>query len=250
MDQSVEKLTTPESKSQPALLPDKFRTNNLYRWSVLLIAALIILIILEIGSLAFNWTWTGFKDSSLWDWLNLLILPVVLASVTAWFTVDQSLLGKIKQQHRWQVLGIAVLVAAVLVLVVLAFGSYVVSWSWTGFGGNKLWDWLNFLVLPVVVTSMTIWLTVNQRLVRHKNSRGQRRWRTLWIVLIVIVSVALLVTVVGGYAFNWTWTGFIDNRLWDWLRLILTPIILPIVTVWLTTHPNQPAVESVESQGV
>ena len=38
------------------------------------------------------------------------------------------------------------------------------------------------------------------------------------------MAIALAVTIVGGYAGNWSWTGFKGNTMWDWLALVLAPI--------------------------
>ena len=37
--------------------------------------------------------------------------------------------------------------------------------------------------------------------------------------------------VIGGYVGNWSWTGFRGNTLWDWLHLMLVPLLLPTVIV-------------------
>ena len=51
-----------------------------WTWKRLLMAIIVILVVLEIGTYALNWTWTGFKDhSTLWDWLSLLLVPVIVA---------------------------------------------------------------------------------------------------------------------------------------------------------------------------
>jgi hypothetical protein len=51
--------------------------------------------------------------------------------------------------------------------------------------------------------------------------------------------VVLIVLIIGGYALNWDWTGFSDNKLSDWLRLLFVPFVLPLVTVWFTAHPSE-----------
>jgi uncharacterized protein YjbI with pentapeptide repeats len=38
----------------------------------------------------FEWGWTGFTGKTLWDWLQLLIIPVFLAIGGAWFTRKQT----------------------------------------------------------------------------------------------------------------------------------------------------------------
>ena len=48
----------------------------------------------------------------------------------------------------------------------------------------------------------------------------------VWTVVLIVAGVFLLVTAVGGYIFNWNWTGFRGNTLWDWLKLLLIPVAL------------------------
>jgi hypothetical protein len=52
------------------------------------------------------------------------------------------------------------------------------------------------------------------------------RWGPLVSVLAAVVVAALLVLAFGGYVFNWTWTGFGGNTVWDWLSLLITPVTL------------------------
>jgi hypothetical protein len=72
------------------------RTRHLLRWrptrTQLLwaggSAALAFLIIVICGYL-FGWKWTGLPKQTLWDWLQLLIIPAVLAGVGLWFNRQQ-----------------------------------------------------------------------------------------------------------------------------------------------------------------
>ena len=43
------------------------------------------------------------------------------------------------------------------------------------------------------------------------------------------LAVGWIVTVIGGYALRWTWTGYADNTLWDWLQLLLLPLVFPTI---------------------
>ena len=48
----------------------------------------------------------------------------------------------------------------------------------------------------------------------------------------VVTAIALAVfaaVVLGGYLGRWRWTGLIGNTLWDWLHLLLLPLLLPTV---------------------
>lgn len=108
--------------------------------------------------------------------------------------------------------------AALLIGIV---GGYGLHWRWTGFQGNDtLWDWLNLVLLPVVVGLFPLWLST-----RHHREG-------LWYFAFVLLTAAFVVVVIGGYTFGWTWTGFAGNTLWDWLKLMLVPFLLPAALTW------------------
>src|SRR5215208_1186520 len=50
------------------------------------VVALVVLGFVAIGYIQGRWTWdgTGFEGASLWDWLDLLIVPVVLGIGGIW----------------------------------------------------------------------------------------------------------------------------------------------------------------------
>ena len=132
---------------------EKSGTRNINPWTVTLVAAVLVLIVLAIGGYVFNWKWTGFKDNTLWDWLHLLILPVVLTAVTIWFT----------NRPNWRVEWTMLLAGVALVLVVLVIGSYAFNWKWTGFRGNTLWNWLELLVLPAALSLAPLWIAAHEK---------------------------------------------------------------------------------------
>jgi hypothetical protein len=115
----------------------------------------------------------------------------------------------------------------VLVLVAIAFavvvvGGYRLGWTWTGFADNgTIWDWLGLLVLPAVLTLLPVWYGTRRSL--------RIEWRGAGIVL----AVACLVLIVGGYAYDWHWTGFPGKTLWDWLDLLVLPVALTLLPVSL-----------------
>jgi hypothetical protein len=37
------------------------------------------------------------------------------------------------------------------------------------------------------------------------------------------------VLVVAGYLVPITWTGFTGNTMWDWVKLVLMPVLVPLV---------------------
>ena len=35
----------------------------------------------------------------------------------------------------------------------------------------------------------------------------------------------------AGYLVPWAWTGFTGNTAWDWIKLLLLPVLLPTVVL-------------------
>jgi len=63
-----------------------------------LVACLAILAFLIVGAV-FHWRWAGF-DKPLYDWMQLLIIPVVLALIAVWFNrIDKKNEQAIAQQR-------------------------------------------------------------------------------------------------------------------------------------------------------
>jgi uncharacterized protein YjbI with pentapeptide repeats len=65
-------------------------------------------------------------------------------------------------------------------------------------------------------------------------------------VLVALFVVLSVLVILGGYKFNWDWTGF--NRpsktLWDWLQLISAlaiPVVVGFGAVWFTTRQGKTA---------
>jgi hypothetical protein len=170
----------------------------------LVVAALIVLS----GGYLGGWQWTGFRgNKQVWDWLQLLLLPLAFATLPLWLRYA----NRISRGRR---IAYGVAVAAFAIFVVLG---YAVPFTWTGFGGHKLWDWLTLLLLPATLITVQTW------------SSTTRTVRLYHRVAIGALGAAWLLTVIGGYAWTWTWTGYEDNTLWDWLQLLLLPLIFPTV---------------------
>jgi len=53
--------------------------------------------------------------------------------------------------------------AAVLLFVAFVLAGYVVPLRWTGFRGHTLWSWLTLIVLPVTITTATVWPKTGRR---------------------------------------------------------------------------------------
>jgi Zn-dependent protease with chaperone function len=140
-----------------------------WTWKRVLLASIIILVFLEIGTYAFNWTWTGFKDNNtLWDWLQLLLLPIALAAVPIWFMAEENQQRLWLAQMKWVLLGVAI------VLAVLFIGTFAYGWRWTGFRDHgRVWDWLGLLLVPVIVAVLPIWYSIRMSQQRSRARSGQ-----------------------------------------------------------------------------
>lgn len=172
--------------------------------------ALVALAVGLIGGYALNWSWTGFGSSNqVWDWLSLLLLPVAFATFPLWLKFSEYM-----SAARRRALGAAVALFTALVLL-----GYLAPLGWTGFRGQTLWDWMTLLLLPIAVATVQAW---------PSSGRAVNR---LHLTVIALIVGGLIVTMIGGYGSNWTWTGYQGNTLWDWLQLVLAPVAITTVIV-------------------
>jgi hypothetical protein len=173
--------------------------------------AILVALLVLIGGYGAHWRWIGVngKTATLWDWLHLVLLPIAALVISLWLRHRPPMTGP-----RAAAVGA---LAAVFVLLVLA--GYLVPWGWTGFVGNTVWDWLNLAALPVAVALIPV-------LVELRSGWGRRH------VVALAVGVAVFVALVlAGYLAHWRWTGFTGNTAWDWLHLLLLPLLVPAVIV-------------------
>jgi len=118
--------------------------------------------------------------------------------------------------ERW-VAAAAAAVATLFVVIVIA--GYAIPWGWTGFVGNTLWDWLNLAALPLAVALIPVFLELRSD------------WRRRHAVVLSAGAAVFLGLVLAGYLAKWRWTGFTGNTVWDWLHLLLLPLLVPVVIV-------------------
>jgi hypothetical protein len=173
------------------------------------VAALGLLVTI-LGSYALDWDWTGFKGDTVWEWLHLLLVPVVLASQPIW-------LRCLRHERPLRL----VLVPVMLGACIFIFLGYRLSWAWTGFPGKELWDWLNLIVLPTTLGVTALFIGGQLPPLKH------------WRHGAAVAGVIFVVLVVGGYGLGWDWTGFQGNRLSNWLSLLLMPFAVPATFIWL-----------------
>jgi hypothetical protein len=172
--------------------------------AALVVAALVVVS----GGYLGGWPWTGFRgNEQVWDWLQLLLLPLAFATLPLWLRYA----NRISRARR---VGYGVAVAGFAIFVV---AGYAVPLAWTGFAGHDLWDWLTLLLLPAMLITVQTWSSTTRTVRLHHR------------VAIAALGAGWIVTVIGGYAWAWTWTGYQGNTLWDWLQLLLLPLIFPTV---------------------
>lgn len=192
-----------------------------YAVSLLAVAALVLLC----GGYLGGWQWTGFQaNEQVWDWLRLLLLPLAVGTIPLW--INRS--GDLSPAARRAGL------AAAAVFGVFVLAGYVVPLGWTGFAGNTLWNWFELLLLPAAIVIVPLL------------PRLARSMRPRHMGLVTLLGVGWLVSIVGGYTLRWSWTGYQGNTLWDWLQLLLLPLIVPTVLVpvagrWVSHGRVEPA---------
>lgn len=155
-----------------------------------------------------DWTWTGYKGAELWDWLHVLLLPIAFGLVAVLVHADH--LG------GWRaVIGVSCLG----LFIALVVAGYTIPWDWTGFVGNTVWDWLGLVLLPLTLSVLAA-LEFDVRSVK-----------TSHLVFITAFVVVITVLAIGGYTAGWDWTGFEGNTLFDWLKLLFLPVVIPLVVI-------------------
>jgi hypothetical protein len=175
------------------------------------VAAVAAFAVVLWGGYGRHWSWTGINGNTatLWDWLHLLLLPVAVGILPLWLSHRTHL------PNRHKALGLSLVLAFATLVVV----GYAVPWAWTGFAGNRLWDWLELLVLPLSVALSPLVLGL----------RGN--WTRVHSMVGIALLVAFTGVVIGGYVGDWRWTGFRGNTLWNWLHLWLLPLLIPALVV-------------------
>ncbi len=175
------------------------------------------------GGYVRGWQWTGFRgNGQVWDWLTLLLVPVVLGTIPLWIK-DKQCIGTARTViYRLFIVACAGFVIA----------GYLIPISWAGFAGHTLWDWMVLLVLPAT-------LAVTAALASRGARSPGRLLRPYEKAIAAALAGGFAVTVAGAYALGWTWTGYAGNTLWDWLSMLLVPalfptILLPALLRWIS----------------
>ena len=169
------------------------------------------LVIVVYGGYGRHWSWVGVNGhtATLWDWLHLVLLPIAAVVLALWL------------RHRPELdrgLSLAA-VGGLAAFVFVVVAGYVIPWAWTGFAGNTLWDWLNLVALPLAVAAIPVLVELRPK------------WERRQAVALGAVAVGFIAVVLAGYLAPWRWTGFTGNTVWDWLHLLLLPLLVPAIIV-------------------
>ena len=91
-------------------------------------------------------TWTGFRGHTLWNWLTLIVLPITITTVAVW--------PKTGRRFRpfYRIAAGALGVAWIATVI----GGYAAHWTWTGYPGNTVWDWVKLFLAPIAITTFVV----------------------------------------------------------------------------------------------
>jgi hypothetical protein len=67
---------------------------------------------------------------------------------------------------------------------------------------------------------------------QESRRRSTRTQVITWIGIGVVAGLFATIVVFGGYYFEWKWTGFPKRTPWDWLDLLIIPVVLAIGGYW------------------
>ncbi len=203
--QRAAEAAEPDAAMRRLMGSRRMRKDTAYALAVAMLVALW-------GGYARGWNWTGFRaNGQLWDWLHLLLLPVVIGTIPLWIR-NRDYISRIRRVTH------AVVIVACTGFVITG---YLVPLNWTGFRGQTLWDWFELLLLPAALAA-----TTSMRVPLPKVLRSLRPYQK---GIMAALAVGWILTVIGGYALRWTWTGYAGNTLWDWLQLLLLPLVFPTI---------------------
>ncbi|MGH3199299.1 MAG: hypothetical protein ACRDNT_26020 [Streptosporangiaceae bacterium] len=229
--QHAAEAAEPASGMRALMRNKKLRKDTAY-------AAAVALLVLLWGGYHQGWKWTGFQENDqLWDWLNLLLLPVVIGTIPLWIQY-RKYIGRGRRVVYW---------TFIVAWTGFVIAGYLIPLTWTGFRGHKLWDWFVLLVIPAAL-AITMALTgIGLRL--PQVLRSLHRYQK---AIMVALAVGWIVTVIGGYLLRWSWTGYPGQSLWDWLQLLLVPLLLPTVLlpallIWVSGNAEERATKAHEA---
>src|SRR6266571_3238425 len=82
------------------------------------------------------------------------------------------------------------------------------------------------------------------------SSLRQPHKRMIWILITLLLCISCIIFIISAYEFRLVWTGFNASQglisiyqptktLWDWLQLLIVPVVLSIVAYWFNRTNSQ-----------
>ncbi len=71
-------------------------------------------------------------------------------------------------------------------------------------------------------------------IVAKRQSWWPRIKRLLGIAIItfsLVILIVLIIVIIIGYLLKWGWTGLSQKTLWDWLQLLIIPLVLAVAVL-------------------
>jgi uncharacterized protein YjbI with pentapeptide repeats len=62
------------------------------------------------------------------------------------------------------------------------------------------------------------------------------------VIIACVLGIGAVMAIVGGYLFNWGWTGFSNKTLWEWLNplgVLAIPVAITLGTLWFTAKQGK-----------
>ena len=74
---------------------------------------------------------------------------------------------------------------------------------------------------------------------QQQSRRRLTRTQVTWIGIGVVAGLFAAIVVFGGYYFEWKWTGYPKRTPWDWMDLLIVPVVLAIGGYLFTRSENR-----------
>jgi hypothetical protein len=73
-----------------------------------------------------------------------------------------------------------------------------------------------------------------------QDQQPQPWWKDNWPTLALVTLAVVITTIIGlGYALAWTWTGHDTKLAWDWLELLIIPLVLSLGALWFNNQTRK-----------
>jgi hypothetical protein len=74
----------------------------------------------------------------------------------------------------------------------------------------------------------------------NQNQQPRPWWKDNWPVLVLVTLAVMITMIIGlGYALEWTWTGLDAKLAWDWLELLIIPLVLALGALWFNNQTRK-----------